>query len=153
MTSSTIVRCRFGRTDSVWCCTWYARCRIVAVLLLYLVHTSNIHLHTRFFVPRKARDHRILSGKPERLRPPAETLRLRTGFLDPAGFAFGCPVRRNLNTSDHPISPLTISQANNYRTRKHKTRQVFPYAVLKTTQRSGFSHSVQQQREGRAFRT
>ena len=44
-------------------------------------------------------------------------------------------------------------KVNNYGIGKQKTKQVFPFVVLKPTQRSGFSRSVQQQQKKRDFRT
>ena len=41
--------------------------------------------------------------------------------------------------------------ANNYGTGKQKTKQALPFVVLKPTQGSGFSRSVQQQRKKRRF--
>ena len=46
-----------------------------------------------------------------------------------------------------------FDEANNYRSRKQKTKEVFPFMVLKPTQGYGFSRSVQQKRKKRAFRT
>ena len=43
--------------------------------------------------------------------------------------------------------------ANNYGTGKQKTKQALPFVVLKPTQGSGFSRSVQQKRKKCAFRT
>ena len=51
------------------------------------------------------------------------------------------------------VPTSSAHEANNYGIGKRKTKQVSPLVVLKPTQASGISRSVEQQRKERAFRT